>query len=132
MNVRCLVLLASGLLGACGSEERDPSQWPISKRELEQKTAPAVPGEATYRRYCTGCHGVDGRANGGITGADFVSQKTVLSAKPDTELAFSVREGKRGERGVMPAHKPVLSEAQINEVIAYVRRRFFQDATNSP
>lgn len=132
MNVRCLVLIATASLVACASEERDPSQWPVSKRELEQKVAPAAPGEATYRRYCIGCHGADGRANGGITGADFVSQKTLLSAKPDAELALSVREGKRGERGVMPAHKPVLSDAQIDEVIGYVRTRFFQNATNSP
>jgi mono/diheme cytochrome c family protein len=132
MKFSCVAWLAAGLLVACTSEERDPSQWPLSKRELEQKSAPAAPGEATYRRYCIGCHGVDGRANGGITGADFVSQKTLLSAKPDADLALSVREGKRGARGVMPAHKPVLSDAQIEEVIGYVRKRFFQDAPNSP
>lgn len=132
MKLRNVVLLASGLLLACAGEERDPGQWPLSKRELAQKTAPAAPGEATYRRYCIGCHGVDGRANGGITGADFVSQKALLSAKPDAELALSVREGRRGERGAMPAHKPVLSDTQIDEVIAYVRTRFFQNATNSP
>ena len=124
------VLSLAGVLAACSSEERDPSQWPLSQRELEQKSTPAPAGEATYRRYCIGCHGADGHANGGITGADFVAQKSVLSAKSDAELATSVRDGKRGERGVMPSHKPVLSDAQIDEVVAYVRKRFFQDAAN--
>jgi mono/diheme cytochrome c family protein len=67
-----------------------------------------------------------------VTGADFVGQKTELSVKADADLATSVREGRRGERGVMPAHKPVLSDAQINEVVAYVRQRFWQEATPSP
>jgi mono/diheme cytochrome c family protein len=128
----CSVALFASMLMACGSEERDPGQWPISKRELEQKAAPTLAGEGTYRRYCISCHGADGRANGGVTGADFVTQKTALAAKADAELAASVREGKRGERGVMPAHKPVLSDLQIDEVIAYVRKRFFQDTSNSP
>jgi mono/diheme cytochrome c family protein len=132
MKFFCVLSLTAGVLVACSSQERDPGQWPISQRELEQKVAPAPPGEATYRRYCIGCHGADGRANGGVTGADFVAHKSELSAKPDAELTAAVRDGKRGERGVMPSHRPVLNDAQIDEVIAYVRTRFFQDASNSP
>jgi len=93
---------------------------------------PRSPGEATYRRYCVSCHGGDGRGNGGITGADFVAQATTLGLKPDVELAKSVREGKRGERAVMPAHQPVLNDAQIAEVVAYVRQRFMGAATPPP
>lgn len=111
-------------LGGCGAEERKPGQWPISKTELEKSATPRSPGEATYRRYCVSCHGGDGRGNGGITGADFVAQATLLSQKTDAELAQSVREGKRGERAVMPSHKPVLNDAQIAEVVAYVRQRY--------
>ena len=128
-----LLLGAACACVACSNgDERDSSQWPISRKELEQKEQPALPGEATYRRYCIACHGADGRANGGVTGADFVGQKTDLSVKADADLATSVREGRRGERGVMPAHKPVLSDAQINEVVAYVRQRFWQEASPSP
>ena len=132
MRLSYVTLLAVGLLTACAGEERDPSQWPISKRELEQRAVPAIPGEATYRRYCIACHGADGHANGGVTGADFVSQGVLLAAKADSELATSVREGKRGDHGVMPAHKPVLKDPQIDEVIAYVRKRFFRNTSSSP
>jgi mono/diheme cytochrome c family protein len=112
------------VMSGCGAKERPEGQWPISKSELEKSTAPSLPGEATFRRYCVSCHGADGRGNGGITGADFVGGATVLGLKPDSELIHSVREGKRGARAVMPAHKPVLSDAQIREVVAYVRQRF--------
>ena len=122
-----LVACCSG----CSGDERGSGQWPISKSELERGTR-AEPGEGTYRRYCVGCHGADGRGNGGITGADFVAGRELLAQKPDTELALSVREGKRGERAVMPAHKPVLNDAQISEVVAYVRKRFFQGAAQNP
>jgi mono/diheme cytochrome c family protein len=120
------------LLAACGTEKRAPGQWPLAKSELEQGTAPSEPGEGTYRRYCIACHGADGRGNGGITGADFVGGRDVIGAKSDVELNQSVREGKRGERAVMPAHKPVLSDAQIGEAVGYVRKRFLQNPTQPP
>lgn len=120
------------LLAACGNEERPKGQWPVSKSELEQSRAPSEPGEATYRRYCIACHGADGRGNGGVTGADFVGGRELLGQKPDSELQQSVREGKRGERAVMPAHKPVLNDAQIAEAVGYVRKRFLQNPTQTP
>jgi cytochrome c oxidase cbb3-type subunit 3 len=120
------------LLAACGNEARAPGQWPLSKSELEKSSAPSDPGEATYRRYCIACHGADGRGNGGVTGADFVTGRDALGAKSDDELAASVREGKRGERAVMPAHKPVLSDPQIAAAVAYVRKRFLQIPNQNP
>jgi cytochrome c oxidase cbb3-type subunit 3 len=120
------------LLAACGNESRAPGQWPLSKSELEKGAQPIEPGETTYRRYCIACHGADGRGNGGITGADFVGGRALIGAKADTQLVESVREGKRGERAVMPAHKAVLSDAQIADAVAYVRKRFLQNATLNP
>lgn len=122
---RSVFFTTFALLGfvACGDQPRAPGQQPIGKEEL---AAPSeLPGAATYRRYCVACHGADGRGNGGITGKDFVGDKLSLAAISDSDLAASVRDGKRGERGVMPAHKPVLNDAQINEVVGYVRQRFF-------
>lgn len=127
-----LLSVCALLLLACSSEARAPGQWPIAKNELEKSKTPTQPGEATYRRYCIACHGADGRGNGGITGADFVAGRETIGAKADAELETSVREGKRGERAVMPAHKPVLSDAQIAEAVAYVRKRFLQNPTQTP
>jgi len=119
-------IAGSLLLGALGcGQDRGADSWPISRAELEGGAAPgAAPGEATYRQYCIGCHGADGRGNGGTTGADFTGPASPLRAHADAELAVSVRDGKRGASASMPAHSPVLSDAQIAQVLAYVRAQF--------
>lgn len=129
MKLFSATIVALLLCAGCTSDGRAPGQWPIEKSELLKSAHPAAPGEGTYRRYCVSCHGEDGRGNGGITGADFVGTAAVLSEKPDAQLVASVRDGKRGERAVMPAHRPVLTDAQLDEVVAYVRQRFMQPSS---
>lgn len=125
---RASILFSCGLAlssAACAAE-RGADQWPISRRELEGK-APrtgAASGEATYQQYCIGCHGADGRGNGGTTGADFTDANSPLRSRTDAELSVSVRDGKRGQTATMPAHSPVLSDAQIAQVVGYLRARF--------
>jgi mono/diheme cytochrome c family protein len=117
--------LAAFAVSACGSD-RGADQWPISREELGGK-APAEgarSAEATYRQYCVGCHGADGRGNGGTTGADFTGPQSPLHAHSDSELLASVRDGKKGVAATMPAHSPVLTDAQIEAVIGYLRSRF--------
>jgi mono/diheme cytochrome c family protein len=130
-RLQALVLALAA--AACGGDEVG-KQWPISKRELaaEPSGTNAGGGEVTYQRYCVGCHGSDGRANGGTTGADFTGPQSPLLTRADAELAVSVRDGKRGERASMPAHSPILNDAQITAVIAYVRTRFASDAGARP
>lgn len=86
------------------------------------------PGDATrgakvFGTYCVACHGTDGKANGGTTGANFVDDKSRL-AKTDEELLKSIAEGKTGPIGTMPPWKAVLSPQQMNDVLAYVRASF--------
>lgn len=119
-----IALLGTLLASACNGDQRSADQWPISKQALQ--AAPTLPGEGTYRRYCVSCHGADGRAHGGVTGADFVGEATALAAKSDAELASAVRDGKVGQRATMPAHKPVLSDEEIHDVVTYVRTQFLQ------
>ncbi|MDB4985604.1 MAG: hypothetical protein JWN04_782 [Myxococcaceae bacterium] len=122
-----LVLLALCTSSACGGEaKRDPRQAPITRTELEQGAAVkrADPAELTYRRYCIGCHGNDGHGNGGSTGADLAALAGPLHTRSDAELIASVRDGKVGKIASMPAHKPILSDAQIAAVVGYVRKQF--------
>jgi mono/diheme cytochrome c family protein len=120
-------------LAACGSEH-GADQWPIARGELAGN-APmqgAKTPEGNYRQYCIGCHGADGRGNGGTTGADFTGPQSPLRARTDGELIASVRDGKRGVAATMPAHSPVLNDAQIADVVGYLRSRFQQVEAGSP
>jgi mono/diheme cytochrome c family protein len=110
------------LLAACSEAGSSPSQHPIAVDELRAKTEDS--GELNYRRYCIGCHGADGKGNGATTGADLTAADGPLRTKSDDLLLASVRDGKTGKIASMPAHKPVLSEAQIRQVLAFARQRF--------
>lgn len=122
MKLRHL-LLALVLLG-CGEQKRDPNQWPLAREELDREAPRANGAEVDYRRYCVGCHGFDGRGNGGTTGADLTSLDGPLTQSSDEQLLVSVRDGKRGKSATMPPHKPVLDDARIAALISYVRAEF--------
>jgi len=118
-----MALVGVALAGCTGTPERDPSQWPIARLDLEREIPTDDPAEVTYRAHCTACHGVDGRGAGSVTGADFTSPEGPLR-RPDAELLASIRDGRRGEIGVMPPHGAMLGEERSAAVLAYVRRRF--------
>lgn len=83
----------------------------------------AARGAKVFSTYCVACHGTDGKANGGTTGANFVDDKSRL-AKTDEELLQSIAEGKTGTIGTMPPWKAVLSPQQMSDVIVYLRTSF--------
>jgi mono/diheme cytochrome c family protein len=74
---------------------------------------------ATYKAKCAGCHGADGKANttpGKALGAhDFGSDQ--VTKESDTDLATIVAAGKNK----MPAYGKTLKEAEIKDLVAYVR-----------
>jgi mono/diheme cytochrome c family protein len=80
-------------------------------------------GKAIYEKLCIACHGTQGKGDGpaGLMmmprPADFTSQK--IKSKPDAELIKSIQEGRPPT--TMSAFKGQLSEAQIHDVLAYVR-----------
>ena len=118
------LLLLVSMLGCARVPEHDPDQWPLSRIDLVREIPSADPAELTYRGHCLPCHGVDGRGAGAVTGADFTSAIEGPLLRPDTELLTSIREGRRGTIGVMPAHREILSDDEIVAVLAYVRRAF--------
>lgn len=114
-------MVASILLASCAKEQVDPSQWPISRSELERGTAALDPGEAAYQRTCIACHMRDGRGNGGVTAADLTSPTGILS-QPDDAVRAVIRDGRRTPTRTMPAHGAILTAAEIDSLIAYLRR----------
>ena len=82
-------------------------------------------GEPMYQRYCSGCHGTDGRGGG----KNFMPHVGALNRKGHTELLDDgyvtsiITEGGPafGKSGYMPSFKGTLSPDDIADVIAYVR-----------
>ena len=93
-------------------------------------TAPAVAGDARrgepmYQRYCTGCHGVDGRggAKNFMPHVGALTRKGYTERLEDSYLMAIVAEGGEafGKSAYMPSFKTALSSQDIADVIAYVR-----------
>lgn len=77
------------------------------------------PGADTYKAKCLMCHGVDGLASGPAGKAMKVPSFKTPEAIKDTDAEF-IAVTKNG-KGKMPAYAGKLTDAQIKEVVAYVR-----------
>jgi mono/diheme cytochrome c family protein len=82
-----------------------------------------VAGKAVYDKICFACHAADGRGNGGITGADFIADRSRL-AKSNEELYKSVAEGQQTGNVPMPPQLGPLNEQEIKDALAFVRVAF--------
>ncbi len=76
-------------------------------------------GVANYKAKCAMCHGSDGQATSPMAkNMKILSFKAPAMVKAsDAQLIGSTTNGK----GRMPAYKGKLSDAQIKDVVAYIR-----------
>ncbi len=76
--------------------------------------------ESTYKAKCAGCHGADGKGStpaGKALGAhDFASAE--VQKQTDAELTEIIAKGKKK----MPKYEGKLKEAEIKDLVAYVRK----------
>lgn len=81
--------------------------------------AMAQSGAATYKAKCAMCHGADGAGNTPVGKSmkirSFKSAEDVKAS--DAELIKATKQGV----GKMPAYAGKLSDAQIKDVVAYIR-----------
>jgi putative membrane protein len=80
--------------------------------------AAALGGAEIYRQHCQACHQPDGRGLGGRLAADLGTRLH----KPDEALLRSIAGGVQGT--AMVGFQGRLSEAQMREVLVYVRSAF--------
>jgi len=82
-------------------------------------------GEPMYQRYCTGCHGTDGRGGGKnfMPHVGALTRKGYTDLLEDSYLQSIVADGGEafGKSAYMPSFKTTLSKEDIADVIAYVR-----------
>ncbi|HEX6112340.1 MAG TPA: cytochrome c [Geminicoccaceae bacterium] len=113
---------AAAWLGAATPMAAD--ETPVE--EVERFTAgDAAHGAALYKRYCSGCHGADGRggAHTFMPHIQNLTRKDYIEFIPDGFLFTVIAEGgvAVGKSGYMPAWRGTLSEQDIKDVIAFIR-----------
>lgn len=141
MTAPVLAALLSGLLLSACEKDAAPlgSQAPIlgeaekvDAGPLDRKLDPArvASGKAVFEQNCAVCHGAQGK---GLSGDWRVRDAQGNYPPPpldDTAHAWHhptkvllevVREGSPGGAGNMPAWKDKLSEAQIQDVVVYIK-----------
>ena len=74
-------------------------------------------GAVVYQRNCASCHGAKGEGGTGTA----LANPTMLALTPDRFLRHAIVQGRQGTP--MPAFGSVLSEAQIDDVTAFLRSR---------
>jgi mono/diheme cytochrome c family protein len=82
-------------------------------------------GAKLYKRYCSGCHGPDGRggAHTFMPHIQNLTRRDYIEFIPDGFLFTVIAEGgvAVGKSSMMPAWKATLSEQDIKDVIAFIR-----------
>lgn len=135
-----LALLLS--LSACGqqtaSDAKAPatvqpavaSNWPPPKVERQFAPGHVAQGKAVYEHYCQACHGPGGQGQAGDwreKGPDGKYPPPPLDDSahawhhPTKILRQVIKHGSPGGTGNMPAWKDVLTDAQIDDVIVYIK-----------
>ena len=83
-------------------------------------TSAAADTAATYKAKCAMCHGADGKgatpAGKSMGAHDFASPE--IQKMTDADLATVIAKGK----GKMPAYANKLKEAEITDLVSYIRQ----------
>jgi mono/diheme cytochrome c family protein len=111
-----MVLAATWLAPAATSAQEDVERF---------TDGDAAKGAPLYKRYCSGCHGADGRggAHTFMPHIQNLTKKDYIEYIPDGFLFTVIAEGGEavGKSGYMPAWRGTLSDQDIKDVIAFIR-----------
>ena len=116
MILSVLVAASWSLAGGAGTSAQDVERF---------VDGDAAKGAKLYKRYCRGCHGVDGRggAHTFMPHVGNLTDKDYIELVPDSFLYEVIANGGEavGKSAYMPAWRATLSEQDIKDVIAHVR-----------
>ncbi|MSR35442.1 MAG: c-type cytochrome [Gemmatimonadetes bacterium] len=105
-----------------------------------QEAGGALPGKVTYDKWCTGCHGLEGKGDGAgaarmlprprdFTRAQYQIRNTGSGELPtDADILHIIDVGMPGT--AMPGWEDVLSDAEREQLVPYLKSlsRFFEGA----
>lgn len=124
-----ILVFSAVLLTACGGGAEEPAESNVPA-EYAGKTNPVADdanaiasGKVIYEEKCASCHGVSGKGDGpaGQALTPPAADLTKIAGQDDYEF-YRIAEGGAMDpyNSSMPAHKGILSEDEIWQVIAYV------------
>jgi mono/diheme cytochrome c family protein len=120
----CLLLLLGGMLAWPAAGLADEQEVELTDVERFTDGDPAA-GARLYKRYCSGCHGADGRggAHTFMPHVQNLTRKEYIELIPDGYLYLVIAEGGEavGKNSYMPAWESTLSEQDIKDIIAHIR-----------
>ena len=105
-------------LEALGTKEdaADVASYVLSLTGAPHEASRVARGQEKFAAVCAACHGADAKGNPQIGSANLTAPVKTYG----NSLAAVMDAIEHGHHGVMPAHKDVLSPAQIHLVAAYV------------
>lgn len=125
-----VVVISALVLAACGSTAADDKTAEVIPADYASKTNPlagnadaATAGAAIYAERCASCHGDTGAGDGAAAAAlDPKPAKLAGAGNSEALTYWRIAEGGAMEpfNSSMPAHKSVLSEEQIWQVVTFV------------
>ena len=95
---------------------KDVAHYVMSLSGLTSDSLRKARGEPLFKANCAACHGADGKGNP-LLGAPNLTDKTWLHGSGEPVIIETITRGRSSQ---MPAHKPLLSEAKIHLLTAYV------------
>lgn len=102
------------VLGEAGV--KDVAHYVMGLSGLTADSLRAARGKALYATNCVACHGADGKGNPAL-GAPNLTDKVWLHGSGEPTIMETIAKGRNNQ---MPAHKGLLTEAQIHLVSTYV------------
>lgn len=125
------VVLMAGVLSGCGEDTtkvENPLNAPTNARGLN--LAQIEHGRAVYEKHCLACHGVAGKGQpgdwrqrkpNGLYPPPPLDDTAHAWHHPTAVLKQAIEAGSPPDMGDMPAWKGKLSDAQIDDVIVYIK-----------
>ena len=114
----------------------EPAPAPAAEARAPSAAAPvadaaapdAARGKVVFENYCVSCHGPRGEGDGPVAASldpkpARLGDRATMSSKPDDDLFAIIKNGGAsvGRSAMMAPWGGLLSDAQIRDVIAYIR-----------